>query len=444
MQTDRVVKKYLNQYAEPEVNSLERLLDNSPERLLEKKFDYCLVIPAYQETWLQLQKVWAETNENLLIVLVANSPTRNESVTSALLEEIRQSSTIIQTEDNLTFLKTTDKYPILVVDRCLEPIPQKEGVGRARKIGADIVLALITRGIVTHPWIFNTDADVRLPATYFESLEGYDDEDSAAGIYPYSHFVDEGSSVQTRNALYLYEISLHYYVAGLTYASSPYAFPSIGSTIAINSLHYAKVRGFPARNAGEDFYLLNKLAKTGTIHRLSQPIIQISGRLSGRVPFGTGIGISKFTDQLESGEPCLFYNPKVFINLKRFLSLLGSSPSSPHLEQHFDLPGISDWCREINLYPLIKSKQGQKPAVFDKFINDWMDGFKTLKFVHFMRDNFHESLPLSGIFDGTVLPRIADTSSKPLSEILGFVRNVYPTSLTTLPVNGNHLKRNRE
>ena len=68
----------------------------------------------------------------------------------------------------------------------------------------------------------------------------------------------------------LYEYSLRYYVAGLTYAQSPYAFHTIGSTMAVNAEHYASVRGFPRREAGEDFYLLNKLAKVGSVHTLEE------------------------------------------------------------------------------------------------------------------------------------------------------------------------------
>ena len=51
----------------------------------------------------------------------------------------------------------------------------------------------------------------------------------------------------------------------MKYARSPYAFHTIGSTMAVSANHYAKVRGFPKREAGEDFYLLNKLAKVKTL-----------------------------------------------------------------------------------------------------------------------------------------------------------------------------------
>ena len=64
-------------------------------------------------------------------------------------------------------------------------------------------------------------------------------------------------------------LSLRYYVAGMKYARSHLThFHTIGSTMAVRASYYAKVRGFPKREAGEDFYLLNKLAKVGTVLEL--------------------------------------------------------------------------------------------------------------------------------------------------------------------------------
>ena len=108
-------------------------------------------------------------------------------------------------------------------------------VGLARKIGADIALALIDRDFVTSPWIFNTDADVKLPLDYFGPLDAPGNQENSAFIYPFSHSIENPGSALEENALLLYEISLLYYGAGLNYASSPYAFPSIGSTVAVNA-----------------------------------------------------------------------------------------------------------------------------------------------------------------------------------------------------------------
>ena len=61
-------------------------------------------------------------------------------------------------------------------------------------------------------------------------------------------------------------------------------------------LDTALSHGFPRRNATEDFYILNKLAKVGSIARLAGTPVILEGRLSDRVPIGT----KRFT-QLTSG-----------------------------------------------------------------------------------------------------------------------------------------------
>src|SRR5690606_17786041 len=95
------------------------------------------------------------------------------------------------------------------------------------------------------------------------------------------------------HALVLYEISLRSYEYGLAYAGSPYAFQTLGSTLALNPAAYAKVRGFPKRLAGEDFYILNKLIKIGPIYLRNDRCLQIKDRPSQRVPFGTGTSVFK-------------------------------------------------------------------------------------------------------------------------------------------------------
>ena len=66
----------------------------------------------------------------------------------------------------------------------------------------------------------------------------------------------------------------------------------MGSCLAVRPEAYAAVRGFPRKNAAEDFYVLDKLAKVGTIARLAGTPLLLEGRLSDRVPFGTGKALS--------------------------------------------------------------------------------------------------------------------------------------------------------
>ncbi|NDD04613.1 MAG: hypothetical protein EB078_06885, partial [Proteobacteria bacterium] len=117
----------------------------------------------------------------------------------------------------------------------------------------------------------------------------------------------------------LYEIHLRNYFLMLYEAESPFAFPSIGSCLAIQASSYAQVRGFPKRQAGEDFHLLNKLRKLGAIHYRKGEPISLRGRFSHRVPFGTGQSTTDIFRLLTQGDEYSLYNPASFVFLKQLM-----------------------------------------------------------------------------------------------------------------------------
>ena len=364
-----------------------------------------------------MQRVWGKIDPDCLIILVINASTNDDPLTNRLISDIETESETLCSNGPLTCVTSHDQRTLLLVDRCSNPIPEKQGVGLARKIGADIALSLINNRQVLEPWIFNTDADVRLPRSYFAAVAGKQINATirspAAILYPFTHRPASG----TVEACALYEISLYYYVCGLRYAASHYAFTTVGSTIAIHANHYAMVRGFPRRPAGEDFYLLNKLAKTGTIDQLTEPLIEISGRLSERVPFGTGVGIKKILRLADPISDCPFYNPRIFQCLKQFLSELDRCQDVADLTNHFRNSRSQRWCESVDLFTLIDSKRNLKPAVFKKFTVDWMDGFRTLKFIHFLQQHYLEPVALADIFDGTILPLISPANLSDLNRV---------------------------
>jgi len=248
----------------------------------------------------------------------------------------------------------------------------------------------------------NTDADARLPAGYFTAQDLADSGDAAL-IYPFRHvFVDDCPKLPT----VLYEYSLHYYVAGLRWAGSPYAYHTIGSTLVVNYRHYCQVRGFPKRPAAEDFYLLNKLRKTGAIRSLDAPVIELEARHSTRVPFGTGPAVSTI-DALDDSLEWPLYHPDSFVYLRYFLQLLQLLTAQPVT--------VTQACKQLQLEPpsavqlcqlaeALKLQQaldhcyrvGDSADKRLRALQDWFDGFKTLKLIHLLRDqslgtlNFHQ------------------------------------------------------
>lgn len=315
---------------------------------------------------------------------------------------------------------------LLLVDRFSEGLrlPPKGGVGHARKTGADFAAYLIHQRRVHSPWIHCTDADVRLPPRYFDCTTALDDSaarETAALIYPFRHrllstTVDRKTTYHVQNrilqATQLYEFSLRYYVAGLGFAGSPYAHHTIGSTMAINAVHYAKVRGFPRRQAGEDFYLLNKLTKVGSVRQLSAEAecepIDISVRLSDRVPFGTGAAVGKIIQLVDPPQEFQLYHPAVFGVLRawltslpdfwaaRSLDIAAVLPRSP-LIQEDDGSVMNAINRRLLIAGLEHSgagealqhafRQSSDLGQFERQMHTWFDAFRTLKLIHFLRDH---------------------------------------------------------
>ncbi|MGK7890770.1 MAG: hypothetical protein AB4042_15670, partial [Leptolyngbyaceae cyanobacterium] len=280
-------------------------------------------------------------------------------------------------------------------------LPSKQGVGLARKIGGDVALACMMQQLVTSQWIHYTDADVVLPEDFLgpsEPLgewesEGVREDQTAVKLYPFRHR-------PWHEAIALYEISLRYYVVQLAWARSPYAFHTIGSLMCVNSLHYAQVRGFPKRKAAEDFYMLNKLAKTGAVVQLQRPIVTLESRVSHRVPFGTGATMTR----LSQTPTFTFYHPQIFVHLRDWLQCIDQlwsvdTEAIAHLEHWFshspwaDAPWI-DHVLDIGLTQTLQQahRQSRDRAHFHRFMQTWFDAFRTLKFVHYLRDHHYPSL----------------------------------------------------
>jgi hypothetical protein len=276
----------------------------------------------------------------------------------------------------------------------------------ARKIAADVALALWTAGSVQSPWIHCTDADVNLPVDYFAPATRLGG--AAALVYPFRHVEDADDDHRRRDALE-YEIALRYYVAGLQFAGSPYAFHTIGSTLAVHTIAYSQVRGFPKRLAAEDFYLLNKLAKVGRVKPLRGEPIRLSARISTRTPFGTGRALSRAQQRDRLREPLLLYHPDVFTYVgvwERTLDALANRGASTELAALFEAHAATRSGLDTGLLRAALAEIGawkaaetgaerrRAPEVLAKHLHDGFDGARTLKLIHALRAKSLRSIPL--------------------------------------------------
>jgi len=401
------VEKYLRHYAEPEIAALDGLVEGLPG---QGPWENVMVIPACNETPGFLRAP-PPCGGRSLMILVINEPVSASdrvSLSNQALASSVQARFELQWQSDAEFsgfklsLFRDPLAPrdVLLVDRFNEgrKLPVKGGVGHARKIGVDLAVSLIHRRRINSRWVHCTDADVQLPDTYFTCSNSLQNPGSAYAvlIYPFHHGDDEG---RTENkevilATQLYELSLRYYVAGLKFAHSPYAFHTIGSTMAVSAIHYAKVRGFPRREAGEDFYLLNKLAKVGSVLQLGLgpdcEALKIEARRSDRVPFGTGAAVIKITDLTDPVRDFRFYDPAVFELLQQWLQSLPAiwKSHSKDLATNIESQSLLAGLKQIKTDQALDHafRQSKDLDQFTRQMHTWFDAFRTLKLIHILRD----------------------------------------------------------
>ncbi len=418
---DPAAAKYLARHAEPEA---------AWARELPGSFGNALVIPAYgeRESLFQLLgSVPGSPDGPVLIVLVLNAREDSSSSVHEANEEVRR-----RLERELP--GATDpsgeararRFPvpggtILLIDRARQGhfLPEGQGVGLARKIGNDLVLALRAEGRLASPWIHNTDADTVLPGDYFEQTRSLDADTACAAIYAFEHRFDPDPA--QAEAGRLYEISLRYNLLGLAWAGSPYAYHSMGSCLAIPAWAYAVVRGFPRRSALEDFHALNKLAKVGSILRLSGLPLILEGRISERVPISTGVAIGGLVSRRGALAGFSLYHPLVFAHLSAWLGVLAAiARSGGDAEAGLaQLPSSTPFFRTDVLTGALE-KMGAFDAVQDalrlskdeetllRHLHTWFDALKTVQLIHALRDGglpsigYHQALteaPFTGLAD---------------------------------------------
>lgn len=391
---DKAQEQYLERYAEPEARIADRLTGS---------FGHALVIPAHDEgddLMRALQSVPTGPGGDVLVVLVVNATPeapawvheRNAEVLTRLRQQYGPEKTTYLDAPAPARVFRFRSGRILHIDRASTAhlLPSGQGVGWARKIGFDIALRLHRAGRLASRWLHSTDADVILAHDYFKRASAVRAPNAAALVYPFTHRVEE--DVALARAVQLYEISLRYYVLGLSSAGSPYAYHTVGSTIAVDAVAYAKVRGVPKRTAAEDFYLLGKLAKIGAIVPLDGSTISVSGRVSRRVPFGTGPSVERIA---RKGHFTL-YHPRIFAQLGVLLAAISDltqlSPPSALSKR------LVERCRKSGLDPALLLEMAAHPATeaalaaarrqaksgvkFHQHVSIWFDAFRTLKFVH--------------------------------------------------------------
>jgi len=388
------IKKYLNKFASDKWKTFSTK---------KRSYKTVIVIPAIAEY---------ENIKHLIASLLQNN---DEYLAETLILFVINNNKTSSAKIKVDNMKTTEylseiiiKHPKLNLDfiDAFSPataLDNKDGgVGLARKIGMDYALRLFNYNSPRKNIIICLDADCTVEQNYIKTIRQYfDNYNIDAGYVNFKHPLSENKEEQY--AIINYEIFLRYYVLGLKYARSPFAYHSIGSTMVCSSSGYIKVQGMNKRKAAEDFYFMEKLSKITEIKKIDGTAVLPSGRGSWRVPFGTGQRVNRFLGKTQN--EYLLYSPSSFVVLKNWLTLFHSQKTLSADQYLTEAKRISVSLLQFliknnfekNWKKIIENSSSEKQIKKQKQF--WFDGFKTLKLIHYLRDTEFPSINMFNALD---------------------------------------------
>ena len=191
-----------------------------------------------------------------------------------------------------------ESVPLHIIEE--NSLPKRHaGVGLARKIGMDEAARRFASIGNNEGVIVCYDADSQCEKNYLLEIEQHfktNKKSGACSIHFEHPICGSEFSEEVYRGIYNYELHLRYFKNGLAYANLPFAFHTIGSSMAVRANAYCAQGGMNRRKAGEDFYFLQKFIDVGALTELKTTRVIPSPRQSHRVPFGTGRAIQEMIE----------------------------------------------------------------------------------------------------------------------------------------------------
>ena len=270
--------------------------------------------------------------------------------------------------------------------------PEKFGVGLARHQACTSGLDFIKDNAP----IISLDADSPVNKQYLQAIFEFllEHPKFQAGHVNFQHRHCGGES--EKQAIQIYEQHLKRHRQQLENAGSPHAWYAIGSTIVCTKAAYIKSGGYHCRRmAGEDFYLLQQLSKTGCkIEMIEDAVVYPSDRISDRVPFGTGKAVG---DIIQSGS-WLSYHENCYRDLGELLVAVKENLDEREEVVLEKSPATcADWLIQrdfSDVWPKLQSNARDNEMLLQRF-HEWLDAFQTLKLIHFLSDNYYPRIDLA-------------------------------------------------
>ncbi len=354
-----------------------------------------VVIPCYNEpdiiSTLMSIEACDKPNKNVEIIIVINSHEISDNKIVSVNDE---------TEVNINkWLQKQRNYTYHIIH--IKDIPKKyAGVGYARKIGMDEAVRRFADNGISNGIICSLDADTLIAENYFTEIEKAFQKNNynACSIYFEHDIVGDKFTKEVYKRIIEYELHLRYYANSLIYSGFPCYYYTIGSAFALTAKAYCVQGGMNKKQAGEDFYFLQKIMKSGGFYELNSTMVKPSSRPSDRVIFGTGPVIRKYMKQPE--KEFLTYNFEAFKALKplfndKMLYFKINNTDSEKLISRYhvslqDFLSSSDFKSAINT---INNNIADKKNFSRKFFH-WFDGFRIVKYLNFSHEKYFNKIPI--------------------------------------------------
>lgn len=280
-------------------------------------------------------------------------------------------------------------------------LPRKHaGVGLARKIGMDEAICRFNQIDKPDGIIVSFDADSTCAQNYLtEIYTQFKARPKAKACSIYFEHPVSGHEFQPEvyTAIAEYELYLRYYNQALRYCGYPYAFHTVGSSFALRAGVYAAQGGMNRKQAGEDFYFLQKVIPLGGFLEINSTCVLPSPRPSDRVPFGTGAMINTL---MGTGEGINTYPFELFEYLRHFFADIENifQQTSEEVERFMDQqPEILKNFLQQNSFVDSLSEININSPTREKFnirFFKWFNAFRILKFLNFAMEKEYPKQPI--------------------------------------------------
>ena len=281
----------------------------------------------------------------------------------------------------LEYLQTHPTKDLHIIDRSSRGQGWKgkyHGVGAARKTLMDRVDQLAAPDDI----IVSMDADTFYGAGYLASVVQLFSNcpDAVALSNPYYHKLSGEEALD--RAMLRYEIYMRYYAINMWRIASPYNYTALGSAIALPVWAYRKIGGMTAKKSGEDFYLLQKLRKTGHVITYNHEKVFPGTRFSDRVFFGTGPALIKGSQGLWESYP--IYDHKLFDKVGQTYSMFPALYDTKVKTPMDDF--LSVQFKETDIFDALRKNTSNR-EMFVKACHHKIDGLRVLQFLKTSQSN---------------------------------------------------------